>query len=93
MYYFINYRLLSTSPGMSDDAKEMLAAGYAHIAFSAGNKEQVDILTERLIKTMLININITINTVFNTATSLKPPAFVPAQNFFYSPDVWLSCFW
>lgn len=51
--YFISFdngaRLeIMTKPGMSDDAKEMLAAGYAHIAFSAGNKEQVDILTERL---------------------------------------------
>ncbi len=51
--YFISFdngaRLeIMTKPGMSDDAKEMPAAGYAHIAFSAGSKEQVDILTERL---------------------------------------------
>lgn len=51
--YFIRFddgaRLeIMTKPDMRDDEKAWARTGYVHIAFSAGSKEQVDILTERL---------------------------------------------
>lgn len=35
-------------PGMADLPKELARTGYAHIAFSVGNKEKVDALTAAL---------------------------------------------
>ncbi len=35
-------------PGMSDLPKEFARTGYAHIAFSVGSKEKVDVLTATL---------------------------------------------
>ena len=37
-----------TSPAVSDDEKKMARSGFIHIAFSLGNREDVDSLTERL---------------------------------------------
>ena len=39
---------LMNKPTMIDDAKVPERTGYAHIAFSAGSKEAVDALTDRL---------------------------------------------
>ncbi|MDO4620362.1 MAG: VOC family protein [Lachnospiraceae bacterium] len=41
---------IMNKPGMNDSAKELNRTGYIHIAFSAGSKEAVDQLTERLNK-------------------------------------------
>ena len=51
--YFISFddgaRLeLMTKPDLADREKPLDRTGYAHIAFSAGSKEKVDTLTERL---------------------------------------------
>ena len=51
--YFISFddgaRLeLMTKPGMIDRDKPLNRTGYAHIAFSVGNRGKVDELTERL---------------------------------------------
>ena len=51
--YFISFdsgaRLeLMTKPGLSDPEKPLNRTGYAHIAFSVGNRGKVDELTERL---------------------------------------------
>ena len=35
-------------PGLSDDEKDLSRTGYIHIAFSVGNKEKVDTLTQQL---------------------------------------------
>ena len=39
---------LMHKPDMTDAEKSLARTGYAHIAFSLGNREQVDALTERL---------------------------------------------
>ncbi len=39
---------IMTKPEICANENESLSTGYAHIAFSVGSKEQVDILTERL---------------------------------------------
>ena len=39
---------IMTKPEIIDDEKPLNRTGYAHIAFSAGSKEKVDELTERL---------------------------------------------
>ncbi len=39
---------IMNKPGMCDNEKELARTGYVHIAFSAGSKEAVDELTERL---------------------------------------------
>lgn len=41
---------IMNKPGMCDSEKELARTGYVHIAFSAGSKEAVDELTERLKK-------------------------------------------
>lgn len=41
---------IMNKPGMCDNEKELTRTGYVHIAFSAGSKEAVDELTERLKK-------------------------------------------
>ena len=51
--YFISFddgaRLeLMKKPGMDDQEKPLNRTGYAHIAFSVGNKERVNELTEEL---------------------------------------------
>ena len=51
--YFISFdggaRLeLMKKPGMDDQEKSLSRTGYAHIAFSVGNKERVNELTEEL---------------------------------------------
>lgn len=51
--YFLSFadgsRLeIMTSPAVSDDEKKMARSGFIHIAFSLGNREDVDSLTERL---------------------------------------------
>ncbi len=51
--YFISFddgaRLeLMTKPDMLDQEKPLNRTGYAHVAFSVGNKEKVDELTEQL---------------------------------------------
>ena len=51
--YFISFadgaRLeLMTKPGLADQEKTLNRTGYAHIAFSVGNKEKVDSLTAEL---------------------------------------------
>ena len=51
--YFISFddgaRLeIMNKPGLSDTKKELNRTGYAHIAFSIGSKEAVDLLTSRL---------------------------------------------
>ena len=48
--YFISFddgaRLeIMNKPGLSDTKKELNRTGYAHIAFSIGSKEAVDLLT------------------------------------------------
>ena len=50
--YFITFdegaRLeLMTRPGLTDNGEELLKTGYIHIAFRAGSKEKVNLLTER----------------------------------------------
>lgn len=37
-----------SKPEMNDDPKMINRTGYAHIAFSAGSKEKVDELTDRI---------------------------------------------
>ena len=39
---------LMHKPAMTDAEKPLARTGYAHIAFSLGNREQVDALTERM---------------------------------------------
>jgi lactoylglutathione lyase len=39
---------IMTKPEIIDDEKPLNRTGYAHIAFSAGSKEKVDELTEKL---------------------------------------------
>ena len=39
---------LMHKPAMTDAEKSQARTGYAHVAFSLGNREQVDALTERL---------------------------------------------
>ncbi len=39
---------LMNKPGMSDEPKPAARTGYAHIAFSVGSREKVDVLTARL---------------------------------------------
>ena len=39
---------IMNKPGMTDRRKELVQAGYIHIAFSVGSREKVDILTQRL---------------------------------------------
>ncbi|MCI8877164.1 MAG: glyoxalase [Lachnospiraceae bacterium] len=51
--YFLSFsdgaRLeIMNKPGMTDRRKELMQAGYIHIAFSVGSREKVDILTQRL---------------------------------------------
>ena len=51
--YFLNFddgaRLeIMNKPQMMDDEKGLNRTGFVHIAFSLGNKEAVDILTERM---------------------------------------------
>ena len=51
--YFISFedgaRLeIMNKPGLVDEKKELDRTGYAHIAFSLGRKEAVDLLTSRL---------------------------------------------
>ena len=51
--YFLSFsdgaRLeIMNKPGMTDRRKELVQAGYIHIAFSVGRREKVDILTQRL---------------------------------------------
>ena len=51
--YFLSFsdgaRLeIMNKPGMTDRRKELVQAGYIHIAFSVEKKEKVDILTQRL---------------------------------------------
>ena len=51
--YFLSFddgtRLeIMNKPGMPDLPKELSRTGYAHIAFSVGNKEKVDALTAEL---------------------------------------------
>lgn len=51
--YFISFedgaRLeIMNKPGLADPKKDLNRTGYAHIAFSLGNKEAVDSLTVRL---------------------------------------------
>ena len=51
--YFLSFddgaRLeLMNKPEMSDFPKDFNRSGYAHIAFSVGSKEKVDLLTKRL---------------------------------------------
>ena len=51
--YFISFedgaRLeIMNKPGLADPKKDLNRTGYAHIAFSLGNKEAVDSLTARL---------------------------------------------
>ncbi len=51
--YFLSFddgaRLeIMNKPKMSDLPKDLARTGYAHIAFSVGSKEKVDILTARL---------------------------------------------
>ena len=51
--YFITFddgsRLeIMTTPGLADLNKPLNRTGYVHIAFSVGNKEKVDELTEKL---------------------------------------------
>lgn len=51
--YFLSFddgtRLeIMNKPEMPDFPKELDRTGYAHIAFSAGSKERVDVLTEKL---------------------------------------------
>ena len=51
--YFLSFddgaRLeIMNKPEMSDPPKNLARTGYAHIAFSVGNKEKVDALTARL---------------------------------------------
>lgn len=51
--YFISFengaRLeIMTRPEIADNEKPLNRSGYAHIAFSAGSREKVDALTERL---------------------------------------------
>ena len=51
--YFVSFdggaRLeIMNKPEMSDENKDLNRTGYAHIAFSAGSKERVDELTERI---------------------------------------------
>ena len=51
--YFISFsdgaRLeIMTRPDMDDGEKALRRTGYAHVAFSAGSKENVDALTKRL---------------------------------------------
>ena len=51
--YFLSFsdgaRLeIMNKPGMTDRRKELVQAGYIHIAFSVGSREKVDILTQRL---------------------------------------------
>ena len=41
---------IMNKPGLSDDEKTLARTGYIHIAFSVGNKENVDALTQRLKK-------------------------------------------
>lgn len=41
---------IMNKPGLSDDEKALARTGYIHIAFSVGNKENVDALTQRLKK-------------------------------------------
>ena len=52
--YFISFedgaRLeVMNKPGLADPKKELNRTGYAHIAFSLGSREAVDLLTARLI--------------------------------------------
>lgn len=52
--YFLSFdngaRLeIMNKPNMSDDKKQLVKTGYIHIAFSLGNKEAVNELTDRLI--------------------------------------------
>lgn len=51
--YFLSFsdgaRLeIMNKPGITDRRKELVQAGYIHIAFSVGSREKVDILTQRL---------------------------------------------
>ena len=51
--YFLSFsdgaRLeIMNKPGMTARRKELVQAGYIHIAFSVGSREKVDILTQRL---------------------------------------------
>lgn len=51
--YFLSFddctRLeIMNKPKISDFPKELARTGYAHIAFSVGSKEKVDVLTARL---------------------------------------------
>lgn len=51
--YFLSFddgaRLeLMNKPEMTDQPKDLVRTGYAHIAFSVGSKEKVDALTARL---------------------------------------------
>ena len=51
--YFLSFddgaRLeIMNRPNMADDEKPLTKTGYIHIAFSLGNKEAVDALTDRL---------------------------------------------
>ncbi len=51
--YFITFRdgarlELMTRPDMKHEVKSPFRTGYAHMAFSAGSREQVDTLTSRL---------------------------------------------
>ena len=51
--YFLSFsdgaRLeIMNKPGMTDRRKELVQAGYIHIAFSVGSREKVDVLTQRL---------------------------------------------
>ena len=39
---------LMNKPGMADEPKPAARTGYAHIAFSVGSREKVDVLTARL---------------------------------------------
>lgn len=39
---------IMSKPGMEDNEKSLNRTGYAHIAFSVGNKEKVDELTGEL---------------------------------------------
>ena len=51
--YFISFedgaRLeIMTKPGLEDEEKKLARTGYIHLAFSVGNREAVDQLTEKL---------------------------------------------
>lgn len=51
--YFLSFdngcRLeIMNKPDIADDEQSVMRTGYAHIAFSAGSKEKVDSLTEKL---------------------------------------------